>query len=63
MLALQSLPLDTQALLELRYFHAMTTRELATLYEIPTGTVKSRLAHARERLEAPMRTARQDSST
>ncbi len=52
LLALQGLPMDTQVLLELRYFTAMSTAELAALYACPTGTIKSRLSHARKLLEA-----------
>ena len=51
-LALQRLPIDTQTLIELRYVSGLTTAELAHLYEIPFGTVKSRLASARVALEA-----------
>lgn len=51
MLALQRLPVDTQILLELRYVSGLTTVELAAMYEIPVGTIKSRLAHARVALE------------
>jgi RNA polymerase sigma-70 factor (ECF subfamily) len=57
MQALQSLPVDTQLLLELRYFNTLSTAELASLYEVPTGTIKSRLSHARKLLEAAMRTS------
>ena len=51
MLALQRLPIDTQILLELRYVSGLTTVELAAMYEIPVGTIKSRLSHARVALE------------
>lgn len=54
MLALQGLPVDTQVLLELRYFTSMSTAELAALYEVPAGTIKSRLSAARKLLEAAM---------
>lgn len=50
-LALQRLPVDTQILIELRYVQELTTGELASLYAIPVGTIKSRLAHARVALE------------
>lgn len=50
-LALQCLPIETQILIELRYVNGLSTAELASLYEIPVGTVKSRLAHARSALE------------
>lgn len=49
--ALQSLPLELQILLELRYVQELTTPEIAALYEIPDGTVKSRLARARRSLD------------
>jgi RNA polymerase sigma-70 factor (ECF subfamily) len=51
-LALQRLPIDTQTLIELRYVSGLTTAELAYLYEVPVGTVKSRLSSARTALEA-----------
>lgn len=54
MLALQGLPVDTQVLLELRYFTGMSTAELAAMYGAPAGTIKSRLFHARRLLEASM---------
>lgn len=54
MLALQGLPVDTQVLLELRYFTSLSTAELAALYEVPTGTIKSRLSAARKSLERAM---------
>lgn len=49
--ALQRLPLDIQVLLELRYVQELTTPEIAALYAIPDGTVKSRLARARRALD------------
>ena len=49
--ALQRLPVDTQILLELRYVQNLTSVELASLYAIAEGTVKSRLARARRQLE------------
>lgn len=52
MLALQRLPVDTQVLLELRYFTGMSTAGLAALCEAPAGTSESRLSAARELLEA-----------
>lgn len=51
-LAMQRLPLDTQILLEFRYVDGLSTAELASLYDVPVGTIKSRLAHARAALES-----------
>lgn len=53
--ALQSMPVDMHILLELRYFNQLTTAELAGMYEIPEGTIKSRLAHARKQLDLEMK--------
>lgn len=49
--ALQRLPVDVQILLELRYVQSLTGPEIASLYAIAEGTVKSRLARARRLLE------------
>lgn len=49
--ALQQLPLDTQVLLEFRYIHEMTVPDIAVMYDTPEGTIKSRLARARDLLE------------
>jgi RNA polymerase sigma factor (sigma-70 family) len=49
---LQRLPLDTQLLLESRYLHEMSTAELAAMFEVPAGTIKSRLSTARKQLAA-----------
>lgn len=52
--ALETIPLDLQILLELRFWQGMTAREAALVLEIPPGTVASRLRRAmkllRERL-------------
>jgi len=48
--ALQRLPLEMQVLVELRYVQELSNPELAVLYAIPEGTVKSRLARARRML-------------
>ena len=50
--ALRHLPLDLQIALELHYFEAMNTADIAIVLELPQGTVKSRLRRAREQLEA-----------
>lgn len=53
--ALQTLPLDTQVLLELRYLHDLTTLAIAEIYDLPEGTVKSRLSRARAILQETLR--------
>lgn len=53
--ALQRLPLDLQILLELRYVQELSQPEIAALYDMPEGTVKSRLARARRMLDEELR--------
>jgi RNA polymerase sigma-70 factor (ECF subfamily) len=48
--ALRRLPLDDQLLLELKDYEQLTARELAAVFEVPPGTIASRLQRARERL-------------
>lgn len=52
---LRRLPVDLQVVLELHYWSEMTTREIADVIEVPTGTVKSRLRRAREQFEKLLR--------
>ena len=47
---LSRIPLDDQIALELSYFESLTTREIATVLEIPENTVRSRLSRARDKL-------------
>ncbi|MEM6956732.1 MAG: sigma-70 family RNA polymerase sigma factor, partial [Myxococcota bacterium] len=53
--ALESIPLELQVLLELRFWEGMTGPELAVVLDIPVGTVASRTRRAltllRERLQ------------
>jgi RNA polymerase sigma factor (sigma-70 family) len=49
--ALQELPLEAQTLLELSYWHDMSTQELAEVFEVPVGTIKSRMFAARNELQ------------
>jgi RNA polymerase sigma factor (sigma-70 family) len=49
--ALRQLPINTQILLELRYWESMSIKELAELLEIEAGAVKVRLHRGRKRLE------------
>lgn len=48
--ALRQIPIDLQLVLELHYWEEMSTRDLATVLDVPQGTVKSRLRRAREAL-------------
>ncbi len=52
--AMRRIPLDLQMVLELHYWEEMGTRELATVLDIPQGTVKSRLRRAREALRSAL---------
>lgn len=54
--ALARIPLDDQIALELSYFEALTTREIASVLEIPENTVRSRLSRARDKLRAVLAT-------
>jgi RNA polymerase sigma factor (sigma-70 family) len=53
--ALRRLPLDLQLTLELFYWEDMKVREIAVVLGVPDGTIKSRLARARELLEKKIR--------
>lgn len=55
--ALQSLPLDQQILIELQFWEGLTMRDIAEVMDIPVGTVKSRLARAREALRVAVEAA------
>jgi RNA polymerase sigma-70 factor, ECF subfamily len=50
-LAIEQLPLESQAILVMRYAREMDTRHIAGALGIPEGTVKSRLHHARIELK------------
>lgn len=52
---LRQLSMDFQIVLGLFYWEGLSTRQLASVLEIPSGTVKSRLRRAREDLAAQMR--------
>lgn len=53
--ALRSLPLDDQVLLELKSYEDLSLRELGEVFEVPTGTIASRVRRARLRLERVIR--------
>ncbi len=61
--ALREVPLDLQITIELHYWEGLSTAQLATVLEIPQGTVKSRLRRAREALHLAMTRLAQDSAT
>jgi RNA polymerase sigma factor (sigma-70 family) len=48
---LRALPVDTKLLLELYYWNGCTANELAEIYEIEPGTVRTRIHAARQRLK------------
>ena len=50
LLALRRIPIDFQIAVELYYWESLSTRELAEVLGVPEGTVRSRLARAREHL-------------
>lgn len=50
--ALRRMTVDDQTLLELFYWEALSGSELAQVFEVPEGTIRSRLRRAHERLRA-----------
>jgi len=49
--ALRRLPADRRSLLTMHYLDGLSVAELADVLAIPTGTVKSRLHHARREMQ------------
>lgn len=49
--ALKMLPDDDRAVLVLHYLDGMGATEIGRVLDVPAGTVKSRLHHARNRLK------------
>ena len=49
--ALSELPAEQRAILSLHYLDGMPVAEIARVLDVPTGTVKSRLYYARDRLK------------
>ncbi len=58
--ALRQLPLDLQLALELYYWEELGTAEVASVLEVPRGTVMSRLHRARRLLLEAIRAMEQD---
>ena len=52
--ALRRIPIELQVLLELHYWEALTDRELAAAFDLPIGTIKSRLRKGRMSVETIM---------
>ncbi len=52
--ALRRIPVDFQIAVELYYWEGLSTRELSEVLGVPEGTVRSRLARAREHLATRM---------
>lgn len=48
--ALRTIPVEMQVVLELYYWEGLGTAEIAEVVQVPRGTVKSRLHHARLQL-------------
>jgi RNA polymerase sigma factor (sigma-70 family) len=55
--ALEQLPSDFREVLVLREFEEMSYKEIASVVGVPIGTVMSRLARARDRLSALLRSS------
>jgi RNA polymerase sigma-70 factor (ECF subfamily) len=53
--ALRALPLDLQITVELYYWERLSVAQIGAVLEIPPGTVKSRLARARDNLRQNIR--------
>ncbi len=53
--ALRSLPLDEQILLELKDYEGITARQMAEVFEVPPGTMATRIRRARGRLAQAVR--------
>lgn len=50
--AIQTLPAEQRAAIALFHFEEMSVAEVAVALDVPTGTVKTRLMHARRKLRA-----------
>lgn len=50
--ALASLPADQRAVVELTFYHGLSYQEIAKILDCPENTVKTRMFHARKKLQA-----------
>jgi RNA polymerase sigma-70 factor (ECF subfamily) len=55
--AIEQLPVDFREVVVLREIEGLSYKEIATVVRVPIGTVMSRLARARERLQAELKPA------
>jgi RNA polymerase sigma-70 factor, ECF subfamily len=55
--AIERLPVDFREVIVLREIEGLSYKEIATVVDVPIGTVMSRLARARERLLAELQTS------
>jgi RNA polymerase sigma-70 factor (ECF subfamily) len=53
-MAVRALPPDQRAAIALFHFEELSVAEVAVALDVPTGTVKTRLMHARRKLRAAM---------
>jgi RNA polymerase sigma-70 factor (ECF subfamily) len=51
MKAVRRLPIDFQVVIELNYWEGITCNEIATILQVPSGTVRRRLQRGRAALE------------
>ncbi|MCA9713119.1 MAG: sigma-70 family RNA polymerase sigma factor [Myxococcales bacterium] len=58
LLGLRALPIDSQILLELYYWESMRAREIAAVFEVPEGTIRTRLRKAKQQLLVGVESAR-----
>ncbi len=54
--ALSRIPIDSQLTLELYYWENLSVDEMARVFEVPAGTIKSRLHRARSQLRQQLET-------
>ena len=61
--ALRRIPLELQIIVELYYFEELTAAEVATVVEVPLGTVRSRLRRALEAVKAEISNGEQGTAS